>query len=171
MKIKRVIEIEESDLERIREIVERENKTALSVTTRGTAYITIADSKLYDDCGDCISRSALQKSYHEECIGDCYVCKRYRVIKDSENKGISHCLLIDNAPTVFAYTEDDMCKATVDGYDVAKKQFERPQGEWVIVKDEKYGDNVKCPFCGKELAGTDLNFCCKCGAKMKGGAE
>lgn len=47
----------------------------------------------------------------------------------------------------------------------------RPQGEWIIVKDEKYGDNVKCPFCGKELAGTDLNFCCKCGAKMRGGAE
>jgi hypothetical protein len=46
----------------------------------------------------------------------------------------------------------------------------RAQGEWIIVKDEKYGDNVKCPFCGKELAGTDLNFCCKCGAKMKGGA-
>lgn len=44
----------------------------------------------------------------------------------------------------------------------------RPQGEWIIVKDEKYGDNVKCPFCGKELAGTDLNFCCKCGAKLIG---
>ena len=43
---------------------------------------------------------------------------------------------------------------------------ERKQGEWVIVKDEKWGDNVKCPFCGKELAGTDLNFCCNCGAKM-----
>lgn len=48
---------------------------------------------------------------------------------------------------------------------------ERPQGEWIIVKDEKWGDNVKCPFCGKELAGTDLNFCCKCGADMRGGAK
>lgn len=53
----------------------------------------------------------------------------------------------------------------------------KPKGEWIIVKDEKWGDNVKCPFCGKELAGTDLNFCCKCGAhlvgseKMNGGAE
>lgn len=47
----------------------------------------------------------------------------------------------------------------------------RPKGEWIIVKDEKWGDNVKCPFCGKELAGTDLNFCCKCGADMRGGAE
>ena len=44
----------------------------------------------------------------------------------------------------------------------------RPQGEWIIVKDERYGDNVKCPFCEKELAGTDLNFCCKCGAELTG---
>ena len=44
----------------------------------------------------------------------------------------------------------------------------RPQGKWIIVKDEKYGDNVKCPFCCKELAGTDLNFCVKCGADLRG---
>lgn len=59
-----------------------------------------------------------------------------------------------------------------EALDLAIKALEeKPQGEWIIVKDEKYGDNVKCPFCGKELAGTDLNFCCKCGAQMKGGAE
>lgn len=57
------------------------------------------------------------------------------------------------------------------------EEYKRPKGEWIIVKDEKWGDNVKCPFCEKELAGTDLNFCCKCGAKligsekMNGGAE
>lgn len=45
------------------------------------------------------------------------------------------------------------------------------EGEWIIVKDEKWGDNVKCPFCGKELAGTDLNFCCKCGADMRKEAD
>lgn len=44
----------------------------------------------------------------------------------------------------------------------------REQGEWIIIKDEKWGDNVKCPFCGKELAGTDLNYCCKCGAELTG---
>lgn len=54
---------------------------------------------------------------------------------------------------------------TKQALDLAIKALERPQGEWIIVKDERYGDNVKCPFCGKELAGTDLNFCCKCGAK------
>ena len=56
-----------------------------------------------------------------------------------------------------------------EAYEMAIKALvERPKGEWIIVKDERYGDNVKCPFCGKELAGTDLNFCCKCGAKLLG---
>ena len=81
--------------------------------------------------------------------------------------------LVDNAPTVepkyFPPCED--CNKKMEeirqAYD-KMKATERPQGEWIIVKDEKYGDNVKCPFCGKELAGTDLNFCCKCGAQMKG---
>lgn len=76
---------------------------------------------------------------------------------------------IDNAPTV--------PNEYMRGYEAAEREYKRPQGEWIIVKDERYGDNVKCPFCGKELAGTDLNFCCKCGAKligsekMNGGAE
>lgn len=76
---------------------------------------------------------------------------------------------IDNAKPVAVNCKD--CDGYEAGYSAGLKDAERPQAEWVIVKDKKYGDNVKCPFCGKELAGTDLNFCCKCGAKMKGGAE
>ena len=91
--------------------------------------------------------------------------------------------IIDNAPTVeppnqlvlrarddaelellkTAWGNGEICFTPIVAYTA------RPQGEWIIVKDEKYGDNVKCPFCGKELAGTDLNFCCKCGADMRGG--
>lgn len=80
----------------------------------------------------------------------------------------------------FADEEYDLEKCTVvaysywSGWNSALKRASivvrdeiRPQGEWIIVKDEKWGDNVKCPFCGKELAGTDLNFCCKCGADMR----
>lgn len=81
--------------------------------------------------------------------------------------------LIDNAPAVepkyFPPRED--CNKKMEeirqAYD-KMKAMERPQGEWIIVKDERYGDNVKCPFCEKELAGTDLNYCCKCGAKLIG---
>ena len=73
---------------------------------------------------------------------------------------------LDKAPTVeYPFYRE----AYQSGYEEGKN--ERPQGEWIIVKDEKWGDNVKCPFCGKELAGTDLNFCCKCGADMRGDKE
>ena len=51
------------------------------------------------------------------------------------------------------------------------KVYEQPkQGEWIVHKD-KIGLSVECPFCHKEMAGDDLNYCCKCGARMKGGDE
>lgn len=70
---------------------------------------------------------------------------------------------INNAPTVCG-NNPKWCESCVSK---GKCASTRPQGEWVIVKDKKYGDNFKCPFCGKELAGTDLNFCCKCGVKLR----
>lgn len=82
-------------------------------------------------------------------------------------------MLIDNAPTVDALPReyhDRVLDMTVAELQACQANL-RPQGEWIIVKDEKYGDYVKCPFCGKELAGTDLYFCVNCGAKMKGGTK
>ena len=98
--------------------------------------------------------------------------------------------IIDNAPTVEPFEPDYVGaerlaarqRGYADGYHNGMKIGKTlnpkiKQGEWIIVKDKRYGDNVKCPFCEKELAGTDLNFCCKCGAKllgsekMNGGAE
>lgn len=93
---------------------------------------------------------------------------------DEYYKGLGRAKVItDNAPTVqpeyFPPCED--CNKKMEeirqAYD-KMKAMERPKGEWIIVRDKKWGDNVKCPFCGKELAGTDLNFCCKCGAKLIG---
>ena len=75
--------------------------------------------------------------------------------------------VIDNAPTVCG-NNPKWCESCISK---GKCASTRTQGEWIIVKDEKWGDNVKCPFCGKELAGTDLNFCCKCGADMRGKEE
>lgn len=71
---------------------------------------------------------------------------------------------LENADGWFTDEEGNRCT-------VGTKLEEAKQGEWIIVKDEKWGDNVKCPFCGKELAGTDLNFCCKCGVAMMKGDE
>ena len=56
---------------------------------------------------------------------------------------------------------------SIDWQAVAEKAIERPKGEWIVVHDERYVDNVKCPFCDKEIVGTDLNFCVKCGADMR----
>lgn len=107
---------------------------------------------------------------------------------------VFHDATVNNAPTVAVNCKD--CDGYEAGYSAGLKDAEIPrdifpmeivagkcpieaggdcplrqQGEWIIVKDERLGDNVKCPFCGKELAGTDLNFCCKCGAKLRKGAE
>ncbi len=48
----------------------------------------------------------------------------------------------------------------------------RPQGER-IKNTDKLGLSYICPFCCHEITGIpqDLNYCCKCGADMKGGAE
>jgi len=84
-----------------------------------------------------------------------------------ERKGFIQ--MIDETPTV-----NPICPYLSDGevkQPCIESPCERPQGEWIIVKNERYGNNVKCPFCGKELAGTDLNFCCKCGADMRKEAE
>lgn len=49
------------------------------------------------------------------------------------------------------------------------KAYERPQGEWIENLD-KLGLSYICPFCGHEMTGIlrDLNYCCKCGAAMRG---
>lgn len=118
--------------------------------------------------GDLISREALKKTFE---------VTQYNDIDDLTRTE----RLIDNAPTVEPFEPDyvgaERLKARQRGYaegyhngmEIGKTLNPRiKQGEWIIVKDERYGDNVKCPFCEKELAGTDLNFCCKCGAKLTG---
>lgn len=110
--------------------------------------------------GDLISREALKKAIEQgegfswDSYGKDDLCVRKKYI--------------DNALTVEAIPTElhEKILDKVEGELLECQSNLRPQGEWIIVKDEKYGDNVKCPFCGKELAGTDLNFCVKCGAKM-----
>ena len=81
------------------------------------------------------------------------------------------------------------------GYETARQKFENkpkkiepdmsrltdlcaipPQGEWVGGDQITYSGNLMvsgcwhCSNCGA-LAGVENNFCGRCGAKMKGGAE
>lgn len=49
---------------------------------------------------------------------------------------------------------------------------ERPHGEWIIIKSPLSDEIiVKCPICGDEFIGNDVqdyNFCPNCGAYMGG---
>ena len=73
-----------------------------------------------------------------------------------------------NAPTVEAFTEEDI-KQTIKenfdiGYEMAKNKYERPQGEW----NEIQAGMLVCPFCGARPHKDYKNFCAKCGADMRG---
>ena len=83
---------------------------------------------------------------------------------------------IDNAPTVEVPTYTDLIEANKEGYNNARRLYERPHGEWVEVID--YSDEYekrwhyecsKCrniPYYGGDI-GT-LHFCPNCGADMRG---
>lgn len=57
------------------------------------------------------------------------------------------------------------------GYDQARKEFERPEGKWIITgeTDEFYGLVYKCTHCGEAVLACGChNFCTWCGADMRG---
>ena len=56
------------------------------------------------------------------------------------------------------------------GYEDAKKEFERPQGEWIMNKTSARGRNYTCTNCRK-VSRNKSEFCPKCGAKMMKEAE
>ena len=75
---------------------------------------------------------------------------------------------IDNAPTVpLPDFKEGYKQAIIDG----KTNYSRPQGEWIgrgngtIIN---YGRS--CSLCGKVVEFSE-NYCPRCGAYMKGGAE
>lgn len=81
-------------------------------------YTEDAKERVDSEKGDLISRKALKKALRE--CAYCYDCVNICIwiMKDEVSD------IIDNAPTVFTYTEDDMCVATGNGYDIAKKLYE-----------------------------------------------
>ena len=63
------------------------------------------------------------------------------------------------------------------GYEAAKAEYERPQGEWINHRND-YGHNIAdCSLCGKTMQWHDEDgdgiprYCWYCGAEMKGGLE
>jgi len=74
---------------------------------------------------------------------------------------------IDNAPTVEAYTPEQV----KDLVDLNKKLSElRPRGKWVFMSGVTCGGYYKCNKCG-EVERAEKNYCSNCGAYMKGSAD
>lgn len=74
---------------------------------------------------------------------------------------------LDNAPTVEAYTSEDIVKYISATEDLVREKLERPIGEWVWHTDIAFYTCSKCDGIGYIRD----KFCKHCGAKMQGGAE
>ena len=96
---------------------------------------------------DLISREALKNIFLQDMCGDNLLPKHYVIAE------------IDNAPTV----EQNWRFYYDHGYKQAERDLKRPQGEWILNKDE----NPECPFCNHSFTYWG-NFCGNCGADMRG---
>jgi len=119
--------------------------------------------------GDLISREALKEALKSGCerCSDANTnwCEHCCKINDFED-------LIDDAPTVEqeVYITGEDYNLYMRGYNQARKDFERPQGEWIRKQVSPAGCIYVCSQCGmEEVIGG--NFCWNCGAYMKGKEE
>lgn len=119
----------------------------------------VIDMDNNDINNDLISREALKDAIMQEVYKDrvgVFVARR--IFK-----------LIDNAPTVETKTIKECILAYGDGYESAKRLYERPQGEWIC--DYRYLD-CKCSICNSyPLERGDYPelspYCPQCGARME----
>lgn len=93
---------------------------------------------------DLISRSALQKVFEAECVGECRYCKHIRHNPEG-------CALIDDAPAVDAEAVR--------------------HGEWIPSSIDPYDPYFRCSVCDQGYStiyhdGEEMNYCPNCGAKM-----
>ena len=108
---------------------------------------------------DIISRNALLKAFAESN----HIKETASGLDVMEMLAIKE--IIDNAPTVdyhFFYNH---------GFADAKRKFERPKGEWLLVGHNDTVNFYKCSICGYEEHDNftkHYNFCPNCGADMRG---
>ncbi len=72
--------------------------------------------------------------------------------------------IVDSIPAVDAPTCTDIIEANKEGYNNARRLYERPQGEWIDT-----GSGQECSICKEIQYGYDSfrNFCPNCGADMR----
>ena len=107
----------------------------------------------------------------------------FTAIEKSSIGEVSIVDIIDNAPTVEqeVYITGEDYNLYMRGYNQARKDFERPQGEWIdkhitsCGKILQWRANVleqKCSVCGryslKWVETIPSNYCQNCGADMRG---
>ena len=68
----------------------------------------------------------------------------------------SVCEKIDNAPTVEAFTKEDMAGAYNEGYACGSRENTRPQGEWIPVSERLPDKNMPCLVSGGKLNLTQI---------------
>lgn len=119
-----------------------------------TVHINPEDIKWECNGGDLINREALKKAIEEYKY-----CGFYDKLIE----------IIDNAPTLEAYTEEDMKRTIKEnfdiGYEMAKNKYERPQGEWIIESELRC--LYYCSNC-RSYGYRHQPFCGWCGADMRG---
>lgn len=67
-------------------------------------------------------------------------------------------------------TVTDCIIAYGDGFESARRLFERPHGEWINTRPPEMSDNIICSLCGYDSIAS-FNYCPNCGADMRKGEE
>lgn len=129
---------------------------------------------------DLISRSELIKAINTYDTFACLPDGKLYPVRDLEHPEMFETYIHvkdviranDNAPTV----EQNWRFYYDHGYAQAKRDFEKPQGEWVLMYCSYGYRYYSCSICNRAIEvehGQSLKDFpyCHCGAKMKGGAE
>lgn len=91
---------------------------------------------------DPIDKGMLERRFHQECAGECDVCRHYICTDERDEKVSLHCALIKDAPIIFGSWRD--CGKTVGGLDL-----------------------LQCSRCRiLQIMDDYRDFCPNCGAKM-----
>lgn len=85
-----------------------------------------------------------------------------KYIREAFNMAIEVLKETERNPTITSWYDFDR------GYNIAKEEFSKLHGEWIIKRDKKGKSYGECSRCGmKNYAGATM-YCPDCGALMKG---